>query len=602
MQLYYGLYNISNSPYQFLEVRPISTPKIKKLIVSKGVLFVLRAIYKEVSVQLIQFKRLYIDGAFSYGKGDIGFEPGLVLLDGINKDEGERISNMAGKTSVFNSLATVLFEQNSKNQIKDDIINVFGQDTAIIGVEIETAGKQIVLEYIRGKKSDWTVKVNGESQTKSIREVKTYISKLIDMDYIAFLVSSYMEQGSLGRLMNMKDEEKKRLIAQYFGLDRCGIFRDNIKIPRQRATEELISVNTLINQLSTVNIDDKLADRIIEVEAKLIQIDGGPVSNETYELALTKFNEILTLSERYPNAIEILDEAKQQLAEVSSKLVWCSDVVSRIAEDKCYICGSKIDGKQLKASVEKLYQDKLIVKKQIVIQIAELEKVCSKLRYWNKEKEQLELEKLKNRVIDIDAYRQNIELLGSLKKQRELQDKAVIQLNELKEKKKELDTVLEILDFWYEGFGPRGIQTMVLDKLLSGLNACIKTYAGRFGWDITCIMDNDRLIFNVKDKWKQLKIGYFSGSESMLVGLLVSLGVWRWLNLRGKGTNILFLDEVFAPFDAEMRIRVAELLKDIAKDRCVVITTHNEDMKNFIQWDRVWQVTKQNGISNLKVY
>ena len=88
----------------------------------------------------------------------------------------------------------------------------------------------------------------------------------------------------------------------------------------------------------------------------------------------------------------------------------------------------------------------------------------------------------------------------------------------------------------------------------------------------------------------------------MLVGLIVSLGVWSWLNLRGKGTNILFLVEVFAPFDAEMRIRVAELLKDIAKDRCVVVTTHHDDIKNSVAWDKIWVVTKQNGISNLRAY
>lgn len=551
---------------------------------------------------MIKFKRLVLDGAFSYGNCDVNFEPGLVLLDGVNTDEGERVSNMAGKTSVFNGLTTVLFEQNSKNQIKDDIINVFGTGSASIGLELEVLGKSVELEYIRGQKPDWTVKVDGKSQTKSMREVKTYISDLIGMDYSVFLVSSYMEQNSLGRLITMKDEEKKNLVTKYFGLDKCDVFRNNTKVPRQQVSGELISVNTLINQLSNVSVDNNLFDTITEVETRVKRLSSTPVSKEQYELVLSKFNEMEVLLTQNANIQIVLEDAKNNLADVNGKMVWCDDVIHKVSGDKCYVCGSKIDGSKLKSEVEQ--QRKMIMDSRgtLVKQINELERVWSKLRFWDKEKEQRDLEKLKSSVVDVNEYRRDIELLGSLRKQKELQDKALLQLEELKSKKKELDTMLEVLDFWYEGFGPKGIPAMVLDKLLVGLNECIKIYANKFGWDITCIIDNDRLIFDTRDKWKKLKLGFFSGSESTLVGLIVALGVWKWLSLRGKGTNILFLDEVFAPFDAEMRIRVSEILKDIARDRCVVVTTHHEDIKNSVAWDKIWLVEKKSGVSNLKLY
>ena len=78
--------------------------------------------------------------------------------------------------------------------------------------------------------------------------------------------------------------------------------------------------------------------------------------------------------------------------------------------------------------------------------------------------------------------------------------------------------------------------------------------------------------------------------------------MWHWLNMKGKGTNVFFLDEIFAPFDSVMRMRIADLLVDIAKDRCVVVITHNEDVKNHLDWDRIWMVEKKNGISNLREY
>jgi energy-coupling factor transporter ATP-binding protein EcfA2 len=71
---------------------------------------------------------------------------------------------------------------------------------------------------------------------------------------------------------------------------------------------------------------------------------------------------------------------------------------------------------------------------------------------------------------------------------------------------------------------------------------------------------------------------------------------------QGKGTNLLVLDEVFAPLDLVNRERVVELLQWLkGEDRTVVVVTHHEDVKRVVDWDEVWLVEKKDGVSCLRV-
>lgn len=550
---------------------------------------------------MLKLNSFNIDGAFSYGKGQVIFTPGLILLEGQNLDEGNSISNMAGKSSIFEGITTVLFEKNSKEQIKDDLINVILNNTATLILDFDFGNNKIKIEYNRTNgKGNWRIWENGKETTKSITEMKRYIPSIIGMDYGMFVSASYMAQGRISKFMEADSSERLALLYKFFGLDKAELLREKVKEVKKEVSENVTKLDIRIKQWEELTFDESLEKKIADLEHKINTFNGVPVSKIEYETLEKDFNKKLHLVKQHPNIKEDIDNLKNKINDFDGKIKWAEDVLKKLMDDKCYVCGSPLDGTLFKAKIQEEYNQNKRNRSLFGNELTVLQDIWFEIKGWDTEKDRIKLENTKNKVGDRDVYKRYVEELGSLKKQKEIKEK-LGNVDTLKKEKEELQKTLEVLDFWYEGFSNRGIPLMVLERLLDGLNRCIKLYGDRLERNVKCIIDNEKLIIDVTDKWKNVKINYLSGSEQMIVSLILSFGLWEYLNQRGRGTNVLFLDEVLAPFDSTMRIRVAELLKDVAKDRCVVVITHNEDVKELLDWSQIWLVEKQNGISNLKM-
>lgn len=548
---------------------------------------------------MLKFKNFSMNGAFSYGKANINFSPGLILLEGKNLDEGSNVSNMAGKSSIFKGITTVLFEQNSEDQIKDDLVNVNGHK-ADLNLQFDVMGKEIELRYIRENgKGDWRIWENGNEMTRSMNEMKKYIPSLIGMDYNMFVAGSYLEQGRISKFIEVSSIERMSLICKYFGLDRASILRDKVKEVKRTVQEDLIRADSKIKQLEEIKFVDNIEEKIREINT-LVQKDT-PIAEEEFLKHLSQFEKKIKFKNEYLGIDKILEDNKTKLSQVEGIIYWADDILKKVVDDKCYVCGSKLNSKEFRKDVEHKLSEATLLKKSTKQELDRLKTIWLECQFDEK-REKEKLDEMKKKVGDKQDYLLKIQELGALKKQRDIQNKIDVDLVDLKKEKNGLLEMFEILDFWYDGFSFKGIPLMVLDKLLVGLNKCFKLYGDKLERNVSCIIDGDKLILDVKDKWKNIKIGYLSGSEKMLVSLIIALGMWHWLSLRGRGTNVLFLDEVLAPFDSTMRVKVIELLKDIAQDRCVVLVTHNEDIKSMIDWSKIWLVEKKNGLSNLQVY
>ena len=550
---------------------------------------------------VLRLNSFTIDGAFSYGKGHIVFNPGLILLEGRNLDEGNNISNMAGKSSIFEGITTVLFEKNSKEQIKDDIINVLKNNTATLALDFNFGNHKIQIEYSRTNgKGNWRIWENAIETTKSITEMKRYIPSVIGMDYGMFVSASYMAQGRISKFMSASNAERLQLLYKFFGLDKAELLREQVKEVKKSVSENIMKIDIKIKQWEELTFDDLLEKKILDLEHKVNIFNGVPVSQVEYMTLEQEFNKKSQLIKQHPNIKENTDNLKNKINDFDGKIKWAEDVLKKLVDNKCYVCGSSLDGKLFKAKIQEEYEKNIRDRSLFGNQLTTLQDVWFEIRNWDTEKEKVKLEHTKSKVGDRDIYKKYVEELGSLKKQKEIKEK-LGDIDALNKEKEELQKTLEVLDFWYEGFSIRGIPLMVLERLLDGLNTCIKIYGDRLERNVKCIIDNMDLMIDVTDKYKNVKIEYLSGSEQMIVSLILCFGLWDFLNQRGRGTNVLFLDEVLAPFDSTFSIKIVELLKDVAKDRCVVLITHNEAIKEFLDFDQIWLVEKQNGISNLKI-
>jgi len=157
---------------------------------------------------------------------------------------------------------------------------------------------------------------------------------------------------------------------------------------------------------------------------------------------------------------------------------------------------------------------------------------------------------------------------------------------------------------WEKGLSDDGVVAYVLDRVLGVFNELMRRYSDVIGIDVRFRIGNrGQLEVDVSDGYKSMsRLSWWSGSERYLIMLVVMLGLSDFLMYQGKGTNLLVLDEVFAPLDMVNRERVVELLQWLkGEDRTVVVVTHHEDVKRMVDWDDVWVVEKKDGVSYLRV-
>ena len=169
---------------------------------------------------------------------------------------------------------------------------------------------------------------------------------------------------------------------------------------------------------------------------------------------------------------------------------------------------------------------------------------------------------------------------------------------------KELEWELETAKKWEKGLGDDGIVAYVLQKVLVVFNELMRKYGEVLGIDVQFrIGSRGQLEVEVSDGFKSMsRLNWWSGSERYAIMLVVMLGLSEFLSYQGKGTNLLILDEVFAPFDRVWRERLVELLRWLqGGEKTVVVVTHHDDVKRMVDWDEVWIVERKDGISRLMV-
>lgn len=154
---------------------------------------------------------------------------------------------------------------------------------------------------------------------------------------------------------------------------------------------------------------------------------------------------------------------------------------------------------------------------------------------------------------------------------------------------------LFVLEFWREGFGPKGIKSFVVDDIIDILNDKIKNKLSDFGFDGAIgaiftpessnkkgIISNEiKKTFTIdsKDKpWENL-----SGGQQGRIKFAVNLSIREIAEERSKNrfTNVFF-DEPFDGLCSSGQQTAMRLLMDIAREKDgVVIITHDAGLQQM---------------------
>jgi DNA repair exonuclease SbcCD ATPase subunit len=509
---------------------------------------------------------------------------------------------MVGKSALWDALATVLWEENSRGQLKDDVVNrLRKKGSGVVMFEKDGMGR-VEVEYVRGLEKRWVVRVGGKVEAYNWDVMKRRVSELVGMSYEEFVLSSWFQQGMMDSFLVKSDAEKKELFVRWLGLDVFQRLRDKVKERRKEVEVELKVKRDM----------RELMDRLKEMEVKEEELKWAlgvlerwgsslPISVEEYR---KKRKYVLEQVQRWRDALKVeglIKELRGVRDELSGKVVNIKEKMRYLRDGRCWVCGSEVDTerfiKEAREELDRLSQ----LLKQVEGQLRELEAVYVRGKGVDRERLLKEVWSMRRRVGDVSEYKKAIEIKAKAeeygRQRAKLREEGFSDVERL-------EWELEVARKWERGLSDDGVVAYVLDKVLGVFNELMRRYGEVIGIDVRFrIGGRGQLEVEVSDGYKSMsRLNWWSGSERYLIMLVVMLGLSDFLMYQGKGTNLLVLDEVFAPLDSINRERVIELLQWLrGEDRTVVVVTHHDDVKRMVDWDEVWLVEKRDGISCLKV-
>lgn len=296
---------------------------------------------------------------------------GLVLIQGVNKDEPKMNSNGAGKSHIPDSLDWCI---NGKIPRKDHIDSVINDGCATCSVEVQIEsdeGDMILIKRSkkRGESTVLKLVVNNDDITKlDVKETQKEIYKLLGIDFDIFHSVIVLAQNDLVRYADSTDENRMDILTKLLQLE----FIDDLLIIVKRKQNELLSseqnilgqkqnIESVLTDLKSKDWDHLIKDWettrdniIVGLNVKINESIAfyNSISVEDSKIYYSKIDELnrdLKLieypkdTEEYRNLLEEISNIKKDIGIIQNDL------------NKVY---SEINGLQTKLSVGNYYCDK----------------------------------------------------------------------------------------------------------------------------------------------------------------------------------------------------------------------------------------------------
>jgi DNA repair exonuclease SbcCD ATPase subunit len=174
----------------------------------------------------------------------------------------------------------------------------------------------------------------------------------------------------------------------------------------------------------------------------------------------------------------------------------------------------------------------------------------------------------------------------------------------IKDKEKELKVSEEDLpyyEFWVKSFGDKGIRKYIVDGVIPALNSKVAYWLHYLiDGKIELNFDN-QLEEHIERNGRTTEYCGLSKSEKRRVNLAVSQAFAHVMMLNsGCCPNVIFLDEITGGgVDATGISGVANMIFELAKERQVFVTTHDERLLSMLQGCEVLNLEKRDDVTIL---
>jgi DNA repair exonuclease SbcCD ATPase subunit len=214
---------------------------------------------------------------------------------------------------------------------------------------------------------------------------------------------------------------------------------------------------------------------------------------------------------------------------------------------------------------------------------------------------EIEISQLKKQLSEKKAELKNSPYKEILEKSIENLNNATDQINKKKEELSEVETLMPYYDYYYEAFGDNGIRKFVIDGIIPALNSRIEY------WMQHLIDNKIELKFDNQLEPSILRNGtpvYYYGlsnGEKRRINLAVSQAFsYVMMFHSGNSPSLVFLDEITGGgIDRAGVTGVYNMIFELAKEKQVFITTHNDTLLEMLQGCETIKLKKENDITIL---
>jgi DNA repair exonuclease SbcCD ATPase subunit len=154
-------------------------------------------------------------------------------------------------------------------------------------------------------------------------------------------------------------------------------------------------------------------------------------------------------------------------------------------------------------------------------------------------------------------------------------------------------------EYWVKAFGDNGIRKFVIDGIVPALNTRVTHWMQLLvDGQIELEFDNE-LKESIKRRGNPSKYTTSCNSERRRINLATTQGFAYVMMLNsGKCPSVVFLDEVTGgAIDKSGVIGIYSMIMELARERQVFVTTHNENLIQLLQGCETLNLVKENDIT-----
>lgn len=577
----------------------------------------------------LEFGHLSIRNFMAFSTVEVDLVRGLCFVEGDNRDGDGSSSNFSGKSSLFEAIVWCLYNKTIRKMPAKDIVNNRAKsDPCVVSLELIDQDSKVYKitrtryagEYGTKKLS---IEFDGVDRTPADKP-QDYINALLGLDYESFVNVCVFAHNKQFRFIQMPNAEQKKMIERLVGLgDRFHKYQVVVKeklsdIDEQYASERDAGIRATER---VKGLKDEKETMLSWKKEEAKPIDKGGPSLDTLkkkEGRLKKKADSLSESlDELASEFGVDREARRQLVKQDEALKEEILINEELFESRqCPTCKQKIGKelvKELKAK-EKRKSKKIDAAYEILeVEIAAHMEEREKLR-----EEHLSLsEKLfaikdnifeKTRKPAEDKTERIKERLEFIKGELEESQRTLFYA---KQERVKLEKKSLYFEFLQEAFSRDGIESFLFDRLLPFLNERANYYAselsdGRISISFATLKKKGRKKDEYKDDFHvQVSApeggATYSGcssSEERWADLAVALAKRDLAEASGRVIpNILLIDEAFDCVDDVGAVRALKFLSQYAKDKSVLLISHNPELKEH--FDSKITVVRTGGISHV---